>query len=230
MTQILARAALIAALTAAGPSGAEAQAVDLTEPGIRAGVAEQSPAGDTAAREAAAERAASARVRAMEHLGLRLGMTVEEAGAVLPVAPEEVRGTQPPEALRYLAAETETPDGVTVHLRFDRDGRLYLVESTQRLDPGIGQFALKQRVEATYGPADVAARLGLGQYRVAYEDPAARLDVHADIALAGRDAPTVVQVLLIDEERQAANEAAFRAETAGADTPPAAPIDMRLRL
>jgi hypothetical protein len=216
-----------AALVLASPVTAQ----DLTAPGVRAEVVVQTPESDVATRGSPTVSEAGARIRQFDHLGFRLGMTVEEAKAVRGFTLEDVRPADQDRVLRYREGSLETADGVAVRLRFDREDRLYLVESTQTLRPGIGQLALKQRVEAKYGPADVAGRLGLGQYRVGYEAPEAQLDVFADIALAGRDAPTTIQVVLLDRALQAGNEAAFRAEVAGEDVPaPARPPDLRVKL
>jgi hypothetical protein len=208
--------AVVVWLAMAGPAPAQ----DLTEPGAAAGVAVQAP--EAGAGRPAPQADDSPRVRGLEHLGLRLGMPADAVAERFGVQVEPVPGAQDPNLVQHYRAELVTERDVKLTLRFDRAQALYLVESTQVLKPGVSAPALKQRVESKYGPADVAGRMGLGTYRVGYVDPSAELNVYADIALAGRDAPTTIRVELVDHARRAANQAAFQAEARAQGAEPAA--------
>lgn len=224
----LLRSAMLAAAAGTGLLvSLNAAAQDLTEPGARAGATVQVPV--EGERPLADD---SGRVRGMEHLGLKLGMPADAVQETFDMQVDLVAGAQDPPVVRYYEAEAVTEGKVKLLLRFDREERLYFIQSTQVLKPGIGVPALKQRVESKYGPADVAGRMGLGQYRIGYEDPGAQLNVFADIPLAGRDAPTVIRVELVDHALEAANEAAFRAKALGEGTSPAPkPVpDSRVKL
>ena len=196
----LAIVAVVRAVPAAGQ--------DLTQPGAEAGVVVQSPPGDV--RQDAAPADDSPRVRAMEHMGFKLGMEAKEVEQRLGTKAEIVTGSQEPPVVRFYRLETEMDSGATVTLRFDRNEELYFIQSNQVLKPGITASALRQSVEAKYGAPDVGGWMGLGTYRLAYVDPSAELNVLADIALAGQKAPTTIRIELVDHAREAQNEAAFQ--------------------
>lgn len=204
------RPAVIAAfLGLAVTQAAPAVGQDLTRPGAESGVVVQSPAGDV--RQEPAEADDSPRVRAMEHMGFKLGMQAKAVEQRLGVKAEIVTGAQEPPVVRFYRLETKMESGATVTLRFDRDEELYAIQSTQVLKPGISAAALKQSVESKYGAADIAGWMGLGTYRLAHVDPSAELNVLADIAPAGQKAPTTtIRIELVDRAREAANEAEFQ--------------------
>jgi hypothetical protein len=229
MSRIVALIPLTVVLLLAGPAGAQ----DLTQPGVRSQGVVQTPIEETA-RPLAVPGNDASRVRKMAHLGLNLGQTVE---AVRELYPEleltPVHGTAAAaDLVRHYTAELTTDDDVKLSLRFDREKRLYHLESTQVLRPGVVPTALRQRVESKYGPADTAGQMGLGVFRITYSDPRAELNVFADIALAGRDAPTVIRVELVDHALDAANDAAFRVEAAEQGKQPGPPPsgDTRVQL
>ena len=219
---------LALAVLLAGPAGAQ----DLTQPGVRSDGVVQTPIEETA-RPLAGPGADASRVRKMTHLGLNLGQSIEAVREVYPALdPTAVYGTAAEELVRHYTAELTTQGDVKLALRFDRQKQLYQIESTQLLRPGAAPTALRQRVESKYGPADVAGRMGLGVYRIGYSDPRAELNVVADIALAGRDAPSVIRVELIDHALEAENEASYRVEAAEQGKPPGPPPagDTRVQL
>lgn len=218
--------AVLVWLAPAGPAPAQ----DLTEPGAEAGVAAQAPEAGAGRPEPQVDD--SPRVRGLEHLGLRLGMPADAVEQRFGVQVEPVPGVQDPTVVQHYRAALVTGSDVKLTVQFDRKRELYLVESTQVLKPGVSVPALKQRVESKYGPADVAGRMGLGTYRLGYVDPSAELNVYADIALAGRDAPTTIRIELVDHGRRAANQAAFRAEARaqGAEPAPQPQGDTRVEL
>jgi hypothetical protein len=216
------------ALLAAGPAGAQ----DLSEPGVRSQGAVQTPI-EEAARPLAGPGADASRVRKMTHLGLNLGQSIETVRKAYPdLDPTAVYGTAAEELIRHYTAELTTEGDVKLTLHFDRQKQLYQIESTQVLRPGVAPTALRQRVESKYGPADVAGRMGLGVFRIGYSDPRAELNVIADIALAGRDAPSVIRVELIDHALEAENEASYRIEAAAQNKQPGPPPtgDTRVQL
>jgi hypothetical protein len=192
----------------------------------------QTPAEDDA-RPLPVPQDDASRVRKMEHLGLTLGQSAEAVGEAFPrVELAPVHATQAQEVVRHYTAEIVTEDELKLRLRFDREKRLYRLESVQVLRPGVSATSLRQRVESKYGPADIAGQMGLGVYRIGYADPRAELNVFADIALAGRDAPSVIRVELTDHALEAANEAAFRVESKaqGGEPAPAPVGDTRVKL
>ncbi|MBK1668610.1 hypothetical protein CKO28_11255 [Rhodovibrio sodomensis] len=228
MTRLTALLPFALALLLIGPAGAQ----DLTQPGARSHGVVQTPI-EEAARPLRGPGADASRVRKMSHLGLNLG---QEVAAVREVYPDldltAVHGTDAEELVRHYAAQLTTENGVELSLRFDREKRLYHIESTQVLRPGVAPTLLRQRVESKYGPADVAGRMGLGVFRIAYSDPRAELNVLADIALAGRDAPSTIRVELVDHALEAANDAAYRLEAAAQGRQPGPPPagDTRVQL
>lgn len=207
-------------------------AQDLTQPGVRSQVVVQTPA-EEQARPLAVPGNDASRVRKMAHLDLNLGQSLETVRQRYPdLDPKPVYGTAAEELIRHYTAELTTAGEVKLSLRFDRQQQLYHIESTQQLRPGVAPTALRQRVESKYGPADVAGRMGLGVYRISYTDPRAELNVIADIALAGRDAPTLIRVELIDHALEAENEAAYRVQAAEQGKAPGPPPsgDTRVQL
>ena len=219
---------LVLAVLLAGPAAGQ----DLTQPGVRSEGVVQTP-NEAAARPLAGPGADASRVRKMTHLGLNLGQTVEAVRKVYPkLDPTAVYGSPAGELVRHYAAELTTEGDVKLTLRFDRQQRLYQIESTQVLRPGVAPTALRQRVESKYGPADIAGRMGLGVFRIAYSDPRAELNVVADIALAGQDASSVIRVDLIDHALESENEASYRVEAAEQGKQPGPPPggDTRVQL
>jgi hypothetical protein len=227
-TVIAAVAASAAILLNAHAGSTRAQ--DLTEPGAEAGVVVQSPEAGEARPELQVDD--SSRVRGLEHLGLRLGMPADDIERRFGVRADAVAGARAPQVVQHYSASVETDAGVKLTLLFDRDRRLYHAESVQVLKPGVSAPALRQRVESKYGPADIVGRMGLGTYRLGYVDPSAEMNVYADIAIAGREAPTLIRIELIDHARQTANQAAFRdeARSQGAEPAPQQPGDTRVKL
>jgi hypothetical protein len=228
MNRFAALIPLALATLLAGPAAGQ----DLTQPGVRSEGVVQTPIEEDA-RPLQVPGSDASRVRKMTHLGLNLGETVEAVRKVYPdLDPTPVYGTAEGELIRHYTAELTTQGEVKLTLRFDRQQQLYQIESTQVLRPGVAPTALRQRVESRYGPADVAGRMGLGVYRISYSDPRAELNVIADIALAGRDAPTLIRVELIDHALEAENEAAYRVEVTEQGKQPGPPPtgDTRVQL
>jgi hypothetical protein len=229
MTRIAALIPLAAAgMLLTGPVGAQ----DLTQPGARSEGVVQTPS-EEEARPLAGPGADASRVRKMTHLGLNLGQSIEAVREVYPALdPTTVYGTAAEELVRHYSAELTTEGDVKLTLRFDRQKHLYHIESTQLLRPGVAPTALRQRVESKYGPADVTGRMGLGVFRIGYSDPRAELNVIADIALAGRDAPSMIRIELIDHALEAENEASYRVEAAAQGKQPGPPPagDTRVQL
>ncbi len=210
------------------PAGAQ----DLTEPGVRSQGLVQTPI-EEGARPLVGPGADASRVRKMTHLGLNLGQSIETVRKVYPdLDPTAVYGTAAEELVRHYTAELTTAGDVKLTLRFDRQKQLYQIKSTQVLRPGVAPAALRQRVESKYGPADVSGQMGLGVFRIGYSDPRAELNVIADIALAGRDAPSAIRIELIDHALEAENEASYRVEAAEKNKQPGPPPtgDTRVQL